>query len=616
MKKFFISILAAIGIFGATSCSDMLETESSRQAFDPELDEKTDSIFYAFGVLQAMQQLADQYVFTGEMRGDLVRTTEYTDNNLRKLYNFTADATNKYDSAYVYYRVINNCNYYIAHRDTTLLTGSEKVVMNEYAAMEAFRAWAYLQLGRNYEKVPFFTEPLTSVSQIDSNKFPELTLSEIVDALAPELEKYKDYSVPTSVKDGQSIGSTNSGVSKSLTARLCYVPVAVVLGDLYLEAERFSDAARCYTSYLINNKKVTGAYTASPSMMDMTTAPSDFTMNSLYSKTSGVGDWSSFFANNPTKDIVTYIMMPVNKRQGVTTGIPEAFGYDYYASSRSKAKIDEIQIMPSTYYRSLSENADQYYWKYTSDGVSKREVSSYKLGDFRMDKILEEGTDEDSTKIWMTKYNYGNILLYRTSTVYLHLAEAFNRLGHPDAAFAILKEGINDRLLESDSVRRMQYITDETREMLTTTYPFLSDVNKDVFSVSSASPTTETNAGIHAHGAGVTFDGYYPGRSPYQFDTIVGLKLAEIAEKYNVTINYTKEDTINAMEDILCDEYALELAFEGTRFPDLCRLARHKNAAATYGATFGWQWLDKKLEAKNLSFSFEAQPEKVYLPFK
>ena len=96
-------------LFGASSCSDMLEVESDRQLTDPTIDQKTDSIFYAFGVLQAVQQVADQYVFAGEMRGDLVKPSEYTDNNLRQLYNFTATTANKYDSAYVYYRIINNC---------------------------------------------------------------------------------------------------------------------------------------------------------------------------------------------------------------------------------------------------------------------------------------------------------------------------------------------------------------------------------------------------------------------------------------------------------------------------------------------------------------------------
>ena len=175
----------------------MIETESTRFNIDPEIGDKTDSVFYAYGILEAMQQLADQYVFLGEMRGDLVETTVYTDNNLRQLANFSATTANKYDSAYVYYRVINNCNYYIAHCDTALYRGSTNVVIDKYAATKAIRAWAYLQLGRNYERVPFFTEPLTKISQVDGGNFPEYNLDQLVAALAPDLEQYSGMVTPS-----------------------------------------------------------------------------------------------------------------------------------------------------------------------------------------------------------------------------------------------------------------------------------------------------------------------------------------------------------------------------------------------------------------------------------
>ena len=189
MKKLYSFICAICVICGSVSCSDMLETESSRQIFDPELGEKTDSLAYAFGIFQAMQQLADQYVLQGEVRGDLVELTTSSDSYLRQLADFSATTANKYDSAYVYYRVINNCNYYIAHRNTELYTGATNVVINEYAAVKAIRAWAYMQLARNYGKVPFFTEPLTQISQIDNGNYPELDINGIVSELAPDLEK-------------------------------------------------------------------------------------------------------------------------------------------------------------------------------------------------------------------------------------------------------------------------------------------------------------------------------------------------------------------------------------------------------------------------------------------
>ena len=85
LLSFLLSGFLVFNVLTFISCSDMLESDSTRQLFDKELNQKTDSVFFAYGVMQAMQQLADQYVFQGEMQGDLVNTTYYTDNNLRQL---------------------------------------------------------------------------------------------------------------------------------------------------------------------------------------------------------------------------------------------------------------------------------------------------------------------------------------------------------------------------------------------------------------------------------------------------------------------------------------------------------------------------------------------------
>ena len=170
INKFLMVGLMTCTLASSTiSCSDMLESDSSRQLFDPGLDQKTDSVFYAYGIMQALQQLADQYYYQNEMRGDLVTPTNKASVHLRNLASFSADATNKYDSVYLYYKVINNCNYYLAHRDTTLATGKQNVVINEYAAIASFRAWTYLQLSRQYGAVPYITEPVTTIAQINAN---------------------------------------------------------------------------------------------------------------------------------------------------------------------------------------------------------------------------------------------------------------------------------------------------------------------------------------------------------------------------------------------------------------------------------------------------------------
>ena len=624
------------------ACSDMLETESSRQNIEPEILSKTDSLFYGYGILQAMQQLADQYVFQGEMRGDLVKTTVYTDNNLRQLADFSATTANKYDSAYVYYRVINNCNYYIAHRDTLLFTGSTNVVMPEYAAVKAIRAWAYLQLARNYGRVPFFTEPLTQISQIDEGSFPELDVSGIVAQLAPDLEQYTRFKVPTYgiSYGGTAIGSPNwESTAKRFVPRLCFIPVDVILGDLYLEVGNYDQAARHFVTYLLEvADQVNSPYQAAMQSKTVSTGrytysvDSDLPDRSLFSDaTYGMSDsWSPLFGRNGVNDIITYIPMAVTRQNGCTTEVPLTFGFNYYATSEERTDngerepyVDEVQLLPSDALNTLSDSTEYYFYFDNSTSNIYDSIQAYKAGDMRLRSILHQTYDSetDSTKQWIDKYKYANIIVYRTTTVLLHLAEAFNRLGMCDAAFAILKDGICPNLVESTPTGGYycQYITDETRQKLRTTYPLLSDENQYLFPNSAA-------YGIHCHGAGKAASdypgtsrpggtAYYPGTSPYQLDRMVGLKLKELADVYGVTIGTTKQDTINAVEDLLCDEYALEFAFEGNRFFDLCRLARHKNETGLYGSNFGSIWLARKLDYKNPVKDL-TNPQNWYLPFK
>lgn len=173
MKKIIFSVICMMTLF-VSSCSDMLDVETSREVELPSIGQASDSLFYVLGIMQAVQQAADAYYIQNEMRGDLVDVTVHSDLNLREMANFSATASNKYDSAYVYYRIINNCNYYIANRDTTLYDGTYNVTQSEYATVLAFRAWAYLQLARNYGKVKFVTKPLTSLSDIENDKSEEL----------------------------------------------------------------------------------------------------------------------------------------------------------------------------------------------------------------------------------------------------------------------------------------------------------------------------------------------------------------------------------------------------------------------------------------------------------
>ena len=660
--KYFICSICVI--CGSISCSDMLEADSSRQLFDPEINQKTDSVFYAYGIMQAMQQLADQYYYQNEMRGDLVKPTSKASLHLQSLASFTADATNKYDSVYLYYKVINNCNYYLVHRDTTLQTGAQNVVINEYAAVASFRAWTYLQLARQYGSVPYITEPVTTIGQINANT-SMTDYRTILTGEAQKLEELKSrytdeqLAVPTFNQTSRSIGRLNWGNNeKFINPRKCFIPLNVVLGDIYLELGEYEAAAKCYYQYLrfagqSDNRNIAVNYVEpmstlysyySPIFKDFIEWPAD------YNEATSLGDFNnmplwinSFLHAASPGDVISYIPMAVNYTMGKTTDIPASYGYNYYGTENSSAvrtglrfdfdcpKTEDIQIVPSQAYCDSARRAQYYY--YTNDRLKVAPynwvVKNAPLGDARA-YIVSQGNGADSSFVYTYKPSTAYILLYRNSTVWLHLAEAINRMGYPDAAFAILKCGLHDQtdirdkylykeVYKDDGAGNMvldetqshisdkYFLTQRSFDMLTSTLPFLSQENSEIFKNGSDKPFV----GIHFHGAGAIDYEY----SSYRYNTVMKAKLADLNEKFNLGLqesNYTRGDSIEAMEDLLCDEYAMEFAFEGTRFSDLRRLALHKNREGRYGGNFGDLWLSRKLEHNAAGIT----TQNCYLPYK
>ena len=616
--------LGGVGGGFLTSCSDMLDTDSDRQVFDPALDEKTDSMFYTLGILKGMQQVADQYVLQNEMRGDLVATNVYTETDLRRLADFTADATCKYDSAYMYYRIINNCNYYIAHRDTTLLTGSRKVAIPEYAEALAVRAWAYIQLAKQYGEVPFFTEPLTSIGDANNN-FPKKDMQGICDALAPQMVQYAGTPVPTYGNISAGVlnsSSSDSPEEKNVQSSKAMLPIDVVLGDLYLETHQYELAARSYFNYINNQRLMLRPAYLSPFTWYPTTANESLPVDISISINSQAFNWASIFSVSSTNDIVSYIPLAANRLRGVITNLPRIFGYDFYSTtggdaSSSSRYLLEREIDPSAGYIALS-SAQKWFYLPQATGAKPKTLE---IGDMRRYASFKDANKGDSLYSVMTKFTSANVPVYRTATVYLRLAEAVNRMGYPDVAFAILKDGITSNItayvqpggwaamvmdgngdwVSGDSTL---YLRPEAITLLSTTLPFLSSENVAKFTY---------NWGIHSRGTNYTQGTF----SPYQMDSIVAMKIEELKNVYQIAPTGTLNDTINAMEDIICDEMAMELAFEGTRFTDLTRMAKHKNRAALYGSDFGNRWMARKLGYKAAGLETRLLDERNwYLPFK
>ncbi len=68
---------------------------------------------------------------------------------------------------------------------------------------------------------------------------------------------------------------------------------------------------------------------------------------------------------------------------------------------------------------------------------------------------------------------------------------------------------------------------------------------------------------------------------------------------------------INAVETLIADEAALQLAFEGFRYYDLMRMARHKNFDPYFGANYGSVWMAWLIARRDLGLKPYEEPARV-----
>ena len=169
-----------------------------------------------------------------------------------------------------------------------------------------------------------------------------------------------------------------------------------------------------------------------------------------------------------------------------------------------------------------------------------------------------------------------------------------------------------------------KYMSQKSVDMLGTTLPFLNAQYREIFNANDV-------YGIHAHGS-CTYNNKQNElaqsakgsratalgsqmNTHYLPDVIIGEKMKEIAGKYSVSVGTSKADSVAAMLDVLCDEYAKEFAFEGRRFYDLQRIARHFNEMGIWGGDFGSRWFVEKLSGNKPQKDL-LDPRNWYLPFK
>ncbi len=159
----------ATGLF---SCKDFLNPEQELNITEDKLfNDYYEYRAVCMGLYGLQQQLVEQLVVLGELRGDLLQITENANADLVEVYNFNISKNNKYASPLNFYKLISASNNFIRmlKKEHPEVMDPDKDVSNYdrlYGEALCMRAWAYFNAVRIYKEIPFFPESLTSVDEI------------------------------------------------------------------------------------------------------------------------------------------------------------------------------------------------------------------------------------------------------------------------------------------------------------------------------------------------------------------------------------------------------------------------------------------------------------------
>ncbi len=111
--------IALVGMVAAmlilvTSCKEFLSPQQELNITEDMLfDDWYEYRAVAMGMYGLQQNLAEQLFILGELRGDLVKTTESATADMVEIENFAASRANEYASPTALFRLISACNNFI-----------------------------------------------------------------------------------------------------------------------------------------------------------------------------------------------------------------------------------------------------------------------------------------------------------------------------------------------------------------------------------------------------------------------------------------------------------------------------------------------------------------------
>lgn len=548
---FLLPVLAGATLF--SSCRKIFDVEPENVL---ERQQTYRNVFDAdaavLGVYSKFMRLAKPYVLLNELRADLMSPTMNADIYLQQLNNHTVTVDNPYIDPTPFYDVIINCNDVLKNFD--IMLAEKKLKTDEYnqryADITSIRTFVYLQLGIHFSKdpqgnigIPYVTDPLESVADVkDESKYPYLPFRQLLAELIKTME-----ALPT--KELYTSNTTLITTVDQYRTEKFFINKKVLLGDLHLwnaayDPSSYNKAARWYRQVLshydnLGNENTQKNYYKMVGTIDVNIGNQlsvqyvryrESDINALYE--SNNEGWRSMFSRGKNNYDAQFDWEWIWHLPFSSNFAPKNPFIDLFSNVGGSYLVKPSQVAMDNWNNQRQNNRFPFdargnftYKTIAGQPVIMKYLYYHIDGNTFLPTINPNGRS-------------GEWWLYRAASVWQHFGEAANREGHPTLGYAIVNQGLRSTYTPPNAPSN---VTNIMQTFLPPPYDF-----------DARSGDNPQFRAIWRDMAGLR------GRAYLQSRPVVG-------------------DSLSSVEDMLIDEGALELAYEGQRWTDLLRIAIRRN---------------------------------------
>jgi len=550
MKKFFTKTM----LFGwaamllLTGCKKFFDkVPTSELDHDGAYQNVYDADAAVMGIYGKFMGLADRYIILNELRADLLDYTANADKYLKEISNHTVSGDNPYASPRPFYELIINCNDAL-HNFNNMYRGnkiSEANYNERYADIACLRSFLYLQLGIHYgDEVRYVTSPLATLEDVNNPAlFPKVTFDALLDSLIA-------FTEPIPYKEQYSAASSLNITLDGYPTSKFFINKRCLLGDLYLWKGNYIQAATYYRQVMeVATTGDTGEnYYSQYKMGWFGNADNAEDNRVAFDNRQKPGDvatlsynkgWRMMFQVGPTVNAFTreFIWsLPFDNKFAPANPLIRLFspvGGNYLVKpSQQVMDMWASQRMASSAVPGTGLPYDARGLFSVNDVGGKRVAMKF------IYKYLDWQTHLPADIL----VKNGDWYLFRQTHLMMRFAEAANRQGRHRLAYAFFSRGIGSTFDSSGAANKTRW-----QNTLDYPYPFNFDARN--------------------------------GEIPYfrgDWYRHTGVRARAFLENYQITAT-NSADSLIQIEAGLLQETALENAFEGTRWPDLLRMARRQN---------------------------------------